>query len=230
MLRRYFFALDPARRRWRRADPFPWAKSPRRSQPLAAGGPVPVSQIAATIAADGGNSSRSSHPPAFSTVSHGKNAASAGARPSPSGFYPRLPPAERTLRRAVPLALSPPSASFDSLSRKERRGGGRRLRPCAKDGTAAPGEKSTFPFTTLPAKMKKNAPPGRKTYLVTRHPPQTIKNRPPIQAKNAAHLCRTAAIKNKKTGRPIWTSCEFGCGNNLTSRGVIPKYFRRWRA
>ena len=71
---------------------------------MAAGGPVPVGQIAATIAADGGNSSRSSHPPAFSTVSHGKNAASAGARPSPSGFYPRLPPAERTLRRA---ALAP---------------------------------------------------------------------------------------------------------------------------
>ena len=166
-----------------------------------------------------------------SAASCGKNAAAAGARPSPSRFYPRLPPAERTLRRrAVPLALSPPSASFDSLSRKERRGGGRRLRPCAKDGTAAPGEKSTFPFTTLPAKMKKNAPPGRKTYLVTRHPPRTIKNRPPIRAKNAAPLCRTAAIKNKKTGRPIWTSCKFGCGNNLTSRGVIPKYFRRRRA
>ena len=135
----------------------------------------------------------------------GKNAASAGARPSPSGFYPRLPPAERTLRRAA--LASPP----------------RRTR-------ARPGRKRTFPFTTLPAKMKKNAPPGRKTYLVTRHPPQTIKNRPPIRAKNAAPLCRTAAIKNKKTGRPIWTSCKFGCGNNLTSRGVIPKYFRRRRA
>ena len=122
-----------------------------RAPPMAAGGPVPVGQIAATIAADGDNGPRSSHPPAFSTVSHGKNAASAGARPSPSRFHPRLPPAERTPRRRAALA-SPP----------------RRTR-------ARPGRKRTFPFTTLPAKMKKNAPPGRKTYLVTRHPPRTIK-------------------------------------------------------
>ena len=99
-----------------------------------------------------------------------------------------------------------------------------------KDGAPVPGEKSTFPFTKLPTKMKKDAPLGRKAHLITRHPPRTIKNRPPIQAKNAAPLCRTAVIKNKKTGRPIWTSCKFGCGNNLTSRGVIPKYFRRRRA
>ena len=216
---------------------------------MAAGGPVPVGQIAATIAAAGGGRTRSREPnrrddrsrwrqqlsllpsaclfDSFSrkkrcvggrspfpfplpssAASCGKNAAAAGgaSRPLPSVCLFRQPLAERTPRRRAALA-SPP----------------RRTR-------AHPGRKSTFPFTTLPAKMKKNAPPGRKTYLVTRHPPQTIKNRPPIQAKNAAHLCRTAAIKNKKTGRPIWTSCEFGCGNNLTSRGVIPKYFRRWRA
>ena len=141
-----------------------------------------MNQIAATIAADGDNGPRSSHPPAFSTVSHGKNAAAAGARPSPSRFYPRLPPAERTLRRrAVPLALSPPSASFDSLSRKERRGGGRRLRPL-REG--------------------RHGRPGRKAHLITRHPPRTIKNRPPIRAKSAAPLWRTAVIKNKKNRTP----------------------------
>lgn len=104
------------------------------------------------------------------------------------------------------------------------------LAPPPRRTRARPGRKRTFPFTTLPTKMKKNAPPGRKTYLITRHPPRTIKNRPPIRAKNAAPLCRTAVIKNKKTGRPIWTSCKFGCGNNLTFHGVIPKYFRRRRA
>lgn len=159
-----------------------------RAPPMAAGGPVPVSQIAATIAAAGDNGPRSSHPPAFSTVSHGKNAAAAGARPSPSRFYPRLPPAERTLRRRA-LALPLPASIPGCLLRKERCVGGRCLshsplrlplstasrgkNAAAAGGTCAParrtrarpGRKRTFPFTTLPAKMKKNAPPGRKRTL-----------------------------------------------------------------
>ena len=150
---------------------------------MAAGGPVPVSQIAATIAADGDNGPRSSHPPAFSTVSHGKNAAAAGAR--------------------LPLPASIPGCRL----RKERCGGGRSPFPfpllspaaaCGKNAAAAGG-------TCVPA--RRTARPSRaKAHLITRHPPRTIKNRPPIRAKNAAPLCRTAAIKNKKqdarSGRP----------------------------
>ena len=155
-----------------------------RAQPIAAGGPVPVSQIAATIAADGGGRTRSRGPnrrddhsrwrqrpsllpsaclfnsfsrkercgggrspfpfPLLSPAAAcGKNAASAGgaSRPLPSVCLFRQPLAERTPRRRAALA-SPP----------------RRTR-------ARPGRKRTFPFTTLPAKMKKNAPPGRKRTL-----------------------------------------------------------------
>ena len=53
--------------------------------------------------------------------------------------------------------------------------------------------------------------------------------------------CRAACIsgeqrvvsKNRKTlfcQHKTKSSSEYGCGNNLTSRGVIPKYFRRRRA
>lgn len=79
---------------------------------------------------------------------------------------------ERTLRRRA-LALPLPASIPGYLLRKERCGG-RRLRPCAKDGTAAPGEKSTFPFAK-PSLQKTELRFRRKTYLVTRHPPQTIK-------------------------------------------------------
>ena len=213
-----------------------------RAQPIAAGGPVPVSQIAATIAADGGGRTRSRGPNRRDDHSRWRRAdpfpwAKSPRRSQPMATTALAPPirlpfrqflTERTLRRRA-LALPLPASIPGCLLRKERCGG-RRLRPCAKDGAPVPGEKSTFPFTKLPTKMKKDAPLGRKTYLITRHPPRTIKNRTPVCAKNAAPLCRTAVIKNKKTGRPIWTSCKFGCGNNLTSRGVIPKYFRRWRA
>ena len=175
------------RSRWRRADPFPWAKSPRRSRPMAT---------------------------------------TALAPPIRLPFQQFL--TERTPRRRA-LALPLPASIPGCLLRKERCGGGRRLRPLREGRAPVPGEKSTFPFAK-PSLQKTELRFRRKTYLITRHPPRTIKNRPPIRAKNAAPLCRTAAIKNKKTGRPIWTSCKFGCGNNLTSRGVIPKYFRRRRA
>ena len=108
-----------------------------RAQPIAAGGPVPVGQIAATITADGDNGPRSSHPPAFSTVSHGKNAASAGARPSPSGFYPRLPPAERTLRRAA-------------------------LAPLREGRRARPGRKKHLPIYKITYKNEKGRPSRAK--------------------------------------------------------------------
>ena len=195
-----------------------------RAPPLAAGGPVPVGQIAATITADGGGRTRFREP----------------NRRDDRGRWRQRP------------SLLPSAFLFNSFSRKERRGGGRSPFPfphlspaaaCGKTaaaagGTCAPSAKDArpsrakahLPICNITCKNEKDAPPGRKTYLVTRHPPRTIKNRPPIRAKNAAPLCRTAVIKNKKTGRPIWTSCKFGCGNNLTSRGVIPKYFRRWRA
>ena len=104
---------------------------------MAAGGPVPVSQIAATIAAAGDNGPRSSHPPAFSTVSHGKNAAAAGARPSPSRFYPRLPPAERTLRRAA-------------------------LAPLRKGRYGRPGRKKHLPIYNITCKNEKERPSRAK--------------------------------------------------------------------
>ena len=175
MLRRYFFTLDPARSRWRRADPFPWAKSPRRSQPMAAGEPVPVSQIAATIAADGGNSSRSSHPPAFSTVSHGKNAASAGARPSPSGFYPRLPPAERTLRRAA-------------------------LAPLREGRHGRPGRKKHLPFYNITCKNEKERPSRAKNIPYHKASPSNNKKQAADSGeKRSAPLPDGRHKKQKKT-------------------------------
>ena len=127
-----------------------------RAQPIAAAGPVPVSQIAATIAADGDNGPRSSHPPAFSTVSHGKNAAAAGARPSPPRFHPRLPPAERTpRRRAVPLALSPPSASPLSTASRGKNA-------AAAGGTCAPARRTARPSRAKNIPCHKASPTNNK--------------------------------------------------------------------
>ena len=71
---------------------------------------------------------------------------------------------------------------------------------------ARPGRKRTFPFTTLPAKMKKNAPPGRKTYLVTRHPPRTIKKQAADSGEKRSSPLPDDRHKNKKqdarSGRP----------------------------
>lgn len=163
---------------------------------MAAGGPVPVNQIGATIAADGGGRTHSRGPnrrddhsrwrqqlsllpsaclfDSFSrkercvggrspfpfrllspAAACGKNAA-AGARPSPPRFHPRLPPAERTpRRRAVPLALSPPSASPLSTASRGKNA-------AAAGGTCAPARRTARPSRAKNIPCHKASPTNNK--------------------------------------------------------------------
>ena len=184
MLRRYFFAPDPARRRWRRADPFPWAKSPRRSQPMAATAlappirlpfrqfltektlrrralalPLPASILGCLLRKErrGGGRRLSPSPLRLplSTASRGKNAAAAGGACVPSAKDARPSRAKEHL----------PIYNITCKNEKERPSRAKNI-PCHKASpsnnkkqAADSGEKRSSPLPDGRHKKQKNRTP-----------------------------------------------------------------------